>query len=70
MVLPLYDHSPFKWPTPPYVTWLLIAVNVIVFLAQIATTTGAKGMRSIRSLRWSRRRLVPKEFSRARRGRR
>ena len=40
MVLPLYDHSPFKWPTPPYVTWLLIAVNVIVFLAQIATTGG------------------------------
>jgi membrane associated rhomboid family serine protease len=34
MVLPLYDHSPFKWPTPPYVTWLLIGINVVVFLLQ------------------------------------
>jgi membrane associated rhomboid family serine protease len=31
MVIPLYDHSPFKWPIPPYATWALIAVNVIVF---------------------------------------
>ncbi len=30
----------FKWATPPYVTWLLIAINVIVFLLQIATATG------------------------------
>jgi rhomboid family protein len=37
MVMPLYDHSPFKWPTPPYVTWLLITVNVVVFLLQIET---------------------------------
>jgi membrane associated rhomboid family serine protease len=34
MVLPLYDHSPFKWPTPPYVTWLLIAINAGIFLLQ------------------------------------
>jgi membrane associated rhomboid family serine protease len=34
MVMPLYDHNPFKWPTPPYVTWLLIAINIIVFLLQ------------------------------------
>jgi membrane associated rhomboid family serine protease len=39
MVMPLYDHNPFKWPTPPYVTWLLIAANVIVFLLQAATTS-------------------------------
>jgi membrane associated rhomboid family serine protease len=32
MVLPLYDHNPFKWPTPPYVTWLLIAINVMAYL--------------------------------------
>jgi len=38
MVLPLYDHSPFKWPTPPYVTWALIAANVVVFLLQSALT--------------------------------
>jgi len=34
MVLPLWDHSPFKWPTPPYVMWLLIIVNFAVFFAQ------------------------------------
>jgi membrane associated rhomboid family serine protease len=39
MVMPLYDHSPFKWPTPPYVTWLLIAANVAVFGLQVATAT-------------------------------
>jgi membrane associated rhomboid family serine protease len=38
MVVPLYDHSPFKWPTPPYVTWSLIAINIAVFLLQSATT--------------------------------
>jgi membrane associated rhomboid family serine protease len=32
MVMPLYDHSPFKWPSPPYVTWGLIGLNVIIFL--------------------------------------
>jgi membrane associated rhomboid family serine protease len=36
MVMPLYDHSPFRWPTPPYVMWSLIAINVIVFVAQSA----------------------------------
>jgi membrane associated rhomboid family serine protease len=34
MVVPIYDHSPFRWPSPPYVTWALIAVNVVVFLLQ------------------------------------
>jgi len=34
MVMPIWDHSPFKWPTPPYVMWLLIAVNFIVFFVQ------------------------------------
>lgn len=39
MVMPLYDHSPFKWPTPPYVTWLLIAINFVVFALQLSTAT-------------------------------
>jgi membrane associated rhomboid family serine protease len=35
MVMPVWDHSPFKWPTPPYVMWLLIVVNLIVFFVQV-----------------------------------
>jgi membrane associated rhomboid family serine protease len=35
MVMPLWDHSPFKWQTPPYVMWLLIVINFIVFSAQM-----------------------------------
>jgi membrane associated rhomboid family serine protease len=35
MVMPLWDHSPFKWPTPPYVMWFLILVNFIVFVVQV-----------------------------------
>jgi membrane associated rhomboid family serine protease len=31
---PIWDHSPFKWSTPPYVMWLLIAVNFAVFFLQ------------------------------------
>jgi membrane associated rhomboid family serine protease len=34
MVMPLWDHSPFKWPKPPYVMWSLIVVNFAVFFAQ------------------------------------
>jgi membrane associated rhomboid family serine protease len=34
MVIPIYDHSPFKWPTPPYVMWALIVINFAVFLFQ------------------------------------
>jgi rhomboid family protein len=34
MVMPIWDHSPFKWPTPPYVMWFLIAVNFGVFFIQ------------------------------------
>jgi len=34
MVMPLWDHSPFRWPTPPYVMWLLIVVNFAVFFIQ------------------------------------
>jgi membrane associated rhomboid family serine protease len=35
MVMPLWDHSPFKWPTPPYVMWFLIVLNFIVFFVQV-----------------------------------
>ena len=35
MVMPVWDHCPFRWPTPPYVMWLLIAVNFIVFFVQV-----------------------------------
>ena len=34
MVMPIYDHSPFKWPTPPYVMWSLLVVNFAVFFFQ------------------------------------
>src|SRR5580693_6016921 len=45
MVMPLYDHSPFRWPTPPYVMWSLIAINVIVFAAQ--STLGPEGLAEV-----------------------
>src|SRR5262245_27054674 len=35
MVMPVSDNRPFKWPMPPYVMWLLIVVNLIVFVAQV-----------------------------------
>lgn len=35
MVMPIWDHSPFKWPTPPYMMWLLIAANFAVFFLQV-----------------------------------
>jgi rhomboid family protein len=31
MVMPLWDHDPFEWPTPPYVMWSLIVINFGVF---------------------------------------
>src|SRR5580704_7567902 len=45
MVMPLYDHSRFRWPTPPYVMWYLIAINVIVFAAQ--STLGPEGLAEV-----------------------
>jgi membrane associated rhomboid family serine protease len=35
MVLPLYDHNPFKLPVRPVVTWGIIAVNFAVFFIQL-----------------------------------
>lgn len=34
MVMPLWDHSPFKWPKPPYVMWALIVINFTVFFIE------------------------------------
>jgi membrane associated rhomboid family serine protease len=34
MVMPLWDHSPFKWPKPPYVMWALLIVNFTVFFVE------------------------------------
>ena len=34
MVMPLWDHSPFKWPKPPYVMWVLIVINFAVFFVE------------------------------------
>jgi membrane associated rhomboid family serine protease len=33
MVMPLYDDNPFRLPHRPIVTWSLIGVNLLVFLA-------------------------------------
>jgi len=45
MVFPLYDDNPFKFRVPPYVTWGLIATNVLVFLVQASSDTeGAKAI--------------------------
>jgi membrane associated rhomboid family serine protease len=38
MVMPLWDHTPFRWPTPPYVMWALIALNFIIFFFQVSYT--------------------------------
>jgi membrane associated rhomboid family serine protease len=35
--MPLWDHNPLKWPTPPYVMWLLVLVNFGVFFYQAGT---------------------------------
>ena len=34
MVMPLWDDNPFKRAVPPYVTWALIATNLVVFLIE------------------------------------
>jgi len=41
MVIPIYDHSPFKWPTPPYVMWGLLVVNFAIFFFQAIVAPGS-----------------------------
>src|SRR5262249_23766810 len=36
MVMPLSDNSLVKWRTLPYVTWLLIVINLIVLVVEVA----------------------------------
>jgi hypothetical protein len=38
LVMPIRDHSPFKWPTPPDAMWLLILVNLVVFYVRASHT--------------------------------
>lgn len=40
MVMPIWDHSPFRWSSPPYVMWLLIVTNFVVFFLQVAAGPG------------------------------
>jgi membrane associated rhomboid family serine protease len=37
MVFPLYDDNPLKFPVLPWVTWGLIAINIIIFLIEIGS---------------------------------
>jgi membrane associated rhomboid family serine protease len=37
MVIPLYDKDPFEAPYRPYVTWSLIALNLLAFFAELAS---------------------------------
>ncbi|TMJ28444.1 MAG: rhomboid family intramembrane serine protease [Alphaproteobacteria bacterium] len=37
MVIPLYDNDPFEAPFRPYVTWSLIALNLLAFFAELAS---------------------------------
>jgi rhomboid family protein len=41
MVFPLYDDNPFKRAAPPYLTWGLIALNVVIFLFEIGASEAA-----------------------------
>src|SRR5262245_2515567 len=36
MVMPIYDDNPFKDPVKPYVTWLLIAANLVIFFYEVS----------------------------------
>jgi len=40
MVIPIYDGNPFVFKRPPYATWALIAINVAMFIWEIANGVG------------------------------
>ena len=44
MVMPLYDDNPFRLPHRPIVTWSLIGVNFLVFLAEIGGSNNSGEM--------------------------
>jgi hypothetical protein len=33
--MPIWDHGPFKWSTPPDAMWLPILVNLVVLFVEI-----------------------------------
>jgi rhomboid family protein len=41
MVIPLFDENPFKFSSPPYVTWGLIAINTAIFAITYAAAAAS-----------------------------
>jgi membrane associated rhomboid family serine protease len=44
MVMPLWDTNPFKRDVPPYVTFALLAINVVVFLVEAGAADEGRAM--------------------------
>jgi membrane associated rhomboid family serine protease len=44
MVVPIYDDNPWRLPHRPIVTWGLIALNILIFLAEIGIVPVPDGM--------------------------
>jgi membrane associated rhomboid family serine protease len=44
MVFPLYDENPFKLPRRPFVTWGLIATNIIIFLIELGSNDASQAI--------------------------
>jgi membrane associated rhomboid family serine protease len=42
MVMPLWDDNPFTKPVKPWVTWGIIALNIVVFLVQVGFGTDSE----------------------------
>jgi membrane associated rhomboid family serine protease len=38
MVLPLWDENPFKSPSKPVVNWVIILINIALYLCQVGGT--------------------------------
>src|SRR5262249_11887841 len=44
MVVPIYDDNPWALPHRPIVTWSLIALNILIFLAEIGIVPVPDGL--------------------------
>src|SRR5215470_1630732 len=44
MVVPIYDENPLRLPHRPIITWGLIALNILIFLAEIGIVPVSDGM--------------------------
>jgi rhomboid family protein len=44
MVVPIYDENPWRLPHRPIVTWGLIVINIVIFLAESGTVPVPDGM--------------------------